>query len=63
MKWLGPGSYLAAVGQIDGRINDNPIALLDAAVDLDLPPEVAHHRDLAQVDQAVLHHGDLQAIF
>jgi hypothetical protein len=36
---LGPGSHLAAVGQINRRIKDL-VAPLDAAVDFDLLPEI-----------------------
>lgn len=56
-------TYLAAVGQIDRRIEDDLVAPLDAAVDFDLLSEVTYHRDLAQVNNAVLHHGDLQSGF
>jgi hypothetical protein len=56
-------AYLAAVGQIDRRIKDHLVAPLDAAVDFNLLSKVAYHRDLAQVNHAVLHHGDLQSGF
>ena len=36
----GAGSDLAAVGQINRRIKDHPVAPLDAASDFDLLPKV-----------------------
>jgi hypothetical protein len=58
-----PRAYLAAVGQINGWIEDHLVAALDAAVDFNLLSEVAYHRDLAQVHHAVLHYGDLHPGF
>jgi hypothetical protein len=40
-------AYLTAVDQIDSRIKDHLIALLDTAVDLNLFPKVAYDGDLA----------------
>ena len=53
-------AHLAAISQINSGIKDDLIARLDTAVDLDLLPEVAHHRHLAQMHHAVLDHRDLQ---
>jgi hypothetical protein len=48
-----------AIRKVNRRIEDYPVAPLDAAVDFNLLSEIAYHCDLAQVHHVVLHHGDL----
>jgi hypothetical protein len=40
---LGRGLYLVALDQVDRRVEDDPIARLDAVARLDLLSEVARH--------------------
>jgi hypothetical protein len=54
--------HLAAVRQVDHRIEDHLIARLDAVVHLDFLAEVTRDRDLLQTRGTVLDHSDMQAI-
>src|ERR1700742_1287568 len=54
--------YLAAVRQVDHRIEDDLIARFDAFAYLNLRAEVARDRDLLKTGGAILDHRDVQAI-
>lgn len=56
---LRPRTDPGTIGEIDRGIEDHLIAAFDAAVDLNLAAEIAHHTNLAQMDDAVLDNGDL----
>jgi hypothetical protein len=53
---------LAAVGQVDHRVEDDLIARLDAVVHFDFLAEVARNRDLLHMGNAVLDDRDMQAV-
>src|SRR5467141_3595203 len=53
---------LAAFRQVHHRIEDHLVAGLDAVVHFDLCAEVPRNRDLLQMDDAVLHDRDMQAV-
>lgn len=57
-RWTGSDLDLAAICQIDRRIEDHLIAVLDAGAHLDGRSEVAHDGDLVEARDAVLHHRD-----
>src|ERR1700744_3397746 len=54
--------HLAAIREVDHRIENDLIACLDAFMPLDLGAEVARNGDLLQMGDAVLHHRDVQAV-
>jgi hypothetical protein len=48
--WLGDDVYLVAVGEVDRRLQDDLVAILDTLVDLDLVGD----RDLAKMRNPIL---------
>src|SRR6266850_2606077 len=58
---LGADLHPAALGEVDRRVEDHLVTLLDAVVHLELGAEVTDHRDLSDMGDAVLDHGDLQS--
>jgi hypothetical protein len=49
------------LGEIDGRVEDHVVTALDPTVDQDLAAEIANHADLAQIHDAILGDGNLEA--
>jgi len=63
--WLPPelpGSGLAALFEIDGRIENDLVAVLDAVAHFDLPAKIARDRDAVHMDDAILDHGNVQPV-
>jgi hypothetical protein len=59
---LGAGAYFAALAKGNGRIKDNLIALLNAAVYFHLRAQIARHRQRAYLHLAILKHGYLESL-
>ena len=53
---------LAPFGEIDGGVENHLVALAHACAYLDGGAEVAHLGDLADVGDAILHHGNTQPV-
>ena len=66
VEWLAASlrghTHVAALGKIDRRIEDDPIAWLDPALHFDLRAEVAGHAHLADLRLAMFDDRDLQAV-
>src|SRR5947209_3382597 len=56
------GSHLAAVDEVNGRVEDHFLAALDTLAYLDLLAEIACHFDLADMGCAILDDGNLQPV-
>jgi hypothetical protein len=57
-----PGPRLTAIDEVDHRIENHLVSRLDAVAYLDLGSEVPNDRYFPDVDDAVVHDGDLQAV-
>jgi hypothetical protein len=57
-----PGPRPAAIDEVDHRIENHLVSRLDAIAYLDLGSEVPGDRYFADMDDAVVHDGDLQAV-
>ena len=53
---------LAPLGKIDRRIQDHLIARPQRVIHLDRRAEIARHRDVAEVNNALVHDGDAQSV-
>src|SRR5712664_3988005 len=62
LRFVSANRDLAAFRQVHHRIEDDLVAGLDAVVHFDLYAEVTRNRDLLQMDGAVLHERDMQAV-
>jgi hypothetical protein len=54
---LRDNSNLVAVGAVDGRLEDDLVAVLDAGIDLDFGAVIGGDGDLVQTGDAVDLHG------
>ena len=54
--------HLVAVGEVDRRLQDNLVSVLDAGVDLDLCAIIRRDRNLVQMGDAVFDNRDLHAV-
>jgi hypothetical protein len=57
-----PDLDLAALFEIDGRIENDLVAVLDAVAHFDFPAKIARDRDGVHMDDAILDHGNVQAV-
>src|SRR6267143_1283112 len=61
-RWLGNNLHFVAIGEVDRRLQDDLVTILDALADLDLGAVIGGDRDLVQMRDAVLDHRDLLAV-
>jgi hypothetical protein len=59
---LGDDLHFLAIGQVDWRLQDDLVAILDAFADLHLGAEIGGDRNLAEMDDPVVDYGDLHAV-
>jgi hypothetical protein len=62
LRRLGDDPDLLAIDEVDGRLQDHPIAVLDPVGDLDRGAVIGGDRDFAEAGRAVLIDRDLHAV-
>jgi hypothetical protein len=59
---LGVDLHFLAIGQVDRRLQDDLVAILDAFADLNLGAEIGGDRNLAEMADPVVDYGDLHPV-